>query len=170
MATYGPLGLLTAMIVSSIVSPIPNEVILAFAGMTMNPISAAVFGGIGSTVGGVICFYIARLGGRPLAEKFVKKGTISSMDGWFQRWGSWAIILGRLVPFIPFYAISYLSGLAKVKIERFTFLTFLGSVPRCLFYAYVGELIAEYNLPILIALFVTILAVFLFFKIKKRNT
>jgi uncharacterized membrane protein YdjX (TVP38/TMEM64 family) len=98
------------------------------------------------------------LGGRRLAEKFVKKGTISSMDGWFQKWGSWAIILGRLVPFIPFDAISYLSGLSKVKIERFTFLTFLGSVPRCLFYAYVGELIAEYNLPVLIAIVLTMLA------------
>ncbi len=171
MATYGPIGLFTAMIVSSIISPIPNEVILAFAGMTMSPMSVAAFGALGSTVGGVLCFYIARLGGRPLAEKFVKKSTIASMDGWFQRWGSWAIILGRLVPFIPFDAISYLSGLTKVRIERFAFLTFLGSVPRCLFYAYVGELIAEYNLPILIVLFVIMLTAFLFFKIKKkRNT
>lgn len=169
MATYGPVGLITAMIVSSIISPIPNEVILAFAGMIMSPISVAVFGAIGSTVGGVLCFYIARLGGRPLAEKFVKKSTIASMDRWFQRWGSWTIILGRLVPFIPFDAISYLSGLTKVRIERFAFLTFLGSVPRCLFYAYIGELIAEYNLPILIALFVTMLTVFLFFKIKKEK-
>jgi hypothetical protein len=52
MATYGSVGLLSAMVISSIISPIPNEVILAFAGMTMNPISVAIFGGIGSTVGG----------------------------------------------------------------------------------------------------------------------
>ncbi|MEM3905967.1 MAG: VTT domain-containing protein [Nitrososphaerota archaeon] len=94
---------------------------------------------------------------------------MASMDRWFQRWGSWTIILGRLVPFIPFDAISYLSGLTKVRIERFAFLTFLGSLPRCLLYAYIGELIAEYNLPILIALFVTMLTVFLFFKIKKEK-
>lgn len=169
MATYGPTGLVTAMIVSSIISPIPNELILAFAGMTMSPISVAVFGALGSTVGGVLCFCVARLGGRPLAEKLVNKDTIASMDRWFQRWGSWAIILGRFVPFIPFDAISYLSGLTKVRIERFAFLTFLGSVPRCLFYACVGELIAEYNLPILIAIFVTMLTVFLFSKTKKRE-
>ena len=106
LATYGLMGLLTAMIVSSIVSSIPNEVILAFAGMTMSPMSVAVFGALGSTVDGVLCFCIARLGGRPLAEKFVKKSTIASMYEWFQRWGSWAIVLGRLVPFIPSDAIS----------------------------------------------------------------
>jgi len=137
--------------------------------MTMSPISVAVFGALGSTVGGVLCFYIARLGGRPLAEKFVKKSTIASMDEWFRRWGSWAIVLGRLVPFIPFDAISYLSGLTKVRSGRFALLTFLGSMPRCLFYAYVGELIAQYNIPVLIVLFVTILSVFLIFKLKKEK-
>jgi ABC-type Na+ transport system ATPase subunit NatA len=69
----GPIGLFTVMIVSSIVSSMPNEVILGFAGMTMSPMSVAAFGALGSTVGGVLCFYIAGLGGRPLAEKFVDK-------------------------------------------------------------------------------------------------
>jgi len=169
MATYGSIGLFMAMIISSIISPIPNEALLAFAGMTMSPMNVAAFGALGSTVGGVLCFYIARLGGRPLAEKFVKKSAIASIDEWFQKWGSWTIMLGRLVPFVPFDAISYLSGLTKVRIEKFAFLTFLGSVPRCLFYAYVGKLIAEYNIPILVALFVTALAAFLFFKTKKEK-
>jgi len=34
----------------------------------------------------------------------------------------------------------------------------------------VGELIAEYNLPVLVALFVTILAAFLIFRLEKRKT
>ena len=170
MTTYGPAGLITAMIISSIISPIPNGAILAFAGMTMSSISVAVFGALGSTVGGVLCFYIARFGGRPLVEKFVKKSTVTSIDEWFRGWGSWAIILGRLVPFIPFDAISYISGLTKVRIERFTFLTFLGAMPRCLFYGYVGELIAQYNIPVLIALFATLLSVFLIFNLKKKNS
>ncbi|MEM0232158.1 MAG: VTT domain-containing protein [Candidatus Methanomethylicaceae archaeon] len=66
------------------------------------------------------------------------------MNRWFQRWGSWTIILGRLVLFIPFDAISYLSGLTKVRIERYAFLMFLGSLPRCLFYAYIEEWIAAH--------------------------
>jgi uncharacterized membrane protein YdjX (TVP38/TMEM64 family) len=167
MATYGQLGLFMSMILSSIVSPIPNEVILTFAGMTMTPLNIALFGGMGSTVGAVICFYIARLGRKPLAKKFIKEDNLASMDRWFHRWGSWAILLGRLVPFIPFDAVSYLSGLTKTKVGKFVFLTFLGSITRCLFYAYLGEMIATYNLPVLLVLFFVGALLFLFFKFRK---
>jgi uncharacterized membrane protein YdjX (TVP38/TMEM64 family) len=168
MATYGSVGLVAAMIVSSVISPIPNEAILAFAGMTMNPFNVAFFGALGSTIGGIICFYIARFGGRPLVGKFIKKETLTSVNEWFERRGSWAILLGRLIPFIPFDAVSYFSGLTDVKVSKFSFLTFIASVPRCLLYAYVGALIADYNLPVLAALCVSLLIIFLIFRFKNR--
>lgn len=166
MVRYGPAGLFVAMVASSIISPIPNEVILAFAGMAMHPVQVMVVGALGSTVGGIFAYYIARLGGRPLAEKFVKKKTLASMDDWFNRWGSWAILIGRLVPFIPFDLISYFSGITKFRVSMFIFLTFIGSIPRCFFYAYVGELIAEYNLPVLTVLSVTVITAFIIFRLK----
>ena len=121
-------------------------------------------------MGAILCFYIARLGGRPLAEKFVKKKTIASADEWFQRRGKWAILLGRFIPFVPFDAVSYFSGLTTISISTFAFLTFIGSIPRCLFYAYMGELIAEYNIPVLIVMSVTILTIFLIYRLKKGKT
>jgi len=169
MVMYGQIGLFVAMVVASVISPIPNEVNLAFAGMTMDPVSVAISGALGSTVGGILCFYIARLGGRPLAEKFVKKETIASADGWFQRRGKWAILLGRFIPFVPFDVVSYFSGLTKISISTFAFLTFMGSIPRCLFYAYIGELVVEYNLPVLIIISVTILTIFLIHRLKKKK-
>ncbi|MCJ7771108.1 VTT domain-containing protein [Candidatus Bathyarchaeota archaeon] len=168
MTMYGPIGLFSAMILSSVVSPIPNEVVLAFAGMTMSPLDVAIYGALGSTVGAILCYYVARLGGRPLAEKFVKKKTLDSADGWFLKRGKWAVLLGRFIPFVPFDAVSYFSGLVKMKILAFTVLTFVGSVPRCLFYAYMGEFIAEYNIPVLIIISVIIVIFFLIFKIRSR--
>jgi uncharacterized membrane protein YdjX (TVP38/TMEM64 family) len=166
MVRYGAAGLFVAMVVSSIISPIPNEVILAFAGMSMPLVQVMVVGALGSTLGGIFAYYVARLGGRPLAEKFVKKKTLTSMDDWFSMWGSLAILIGRLVPFIPFDVISYFSGITKVRASMFIFLTFLGSLPRCFFYAYVGELIAEYNLPVLTVLAMTVLTAFIVFRLK----
>jgi len=66
----------------------------------MDPFSVALFGALGSTVGAVICFYIARLGGQPLVKRFVivKARTLASMNHWFNRWGSWAILFGRIIP------------------------------------------------------------------------
>jgi undecaprenyl-diphosphatase len=167
MAVYGPIGLFTAMIISSVLSPIPNEAFLAFAGMTMSPFSVAFFGALGSTVGAVICFYIARWGGQPLVKRFVKESTLASMNQWFNKWGSWAILLGRIIPLVPFDAVSYLSGWAKTKVTKFSGLTFIGAVPRCLLYAYIGELIAGYNVPVLILLAVIAVVIFLIWKFKK---
>jgi uncharacterized membrane protein YdjX (TVP38/TMEM64 family) len=80
---YGSLGLFTAVALASVISPIPNEIILAFAGMVMTPVEVAISGALGSTVGGTLCYCIARLGGRPLVEKFVKKKTITTAGEWF---------------------------------------------------------------------------------------
>jgi len=167
---YGPLGLFTAVALASVISPIPNEIILAFAGMVMTPVDVAISGALGSTVGGLLSYSIARLGGRPLVEKFVKKKTITSAGEWFARRGRLAILLGRLVPFIPFDAVSYFAGLAKMKIHTFAILTFLGSIPRCLFYAYVGEMIAQYNGPALIVLSAVCLLVFLAVRLKQKES
>ncbi|MEM2123394.1 MAG: VTT domain-containing protein [Candidatus Bathyarchaeia archaeon] len=169
MIRYGPRGLFAAMILGSIFSPIPNEAILAFAGMTMNPLNVGLYGGLGSTVGGVVCFYAARLGGRPLAEKFVKGEAMGKVDFWFHRYGLWTILLGRLVPFIPFDAISYLSGLARVKPWKFASLTFIGAVPRCLLYAYIGEMIAKYNLPALIVTVLLIAMLLTVIRVKEKS-
>jgi uncharacterized membrane protein YdjX (TVP38/TMEM64 family) len=169
MIRYGAKGLFIAMILGSVFSPIPNEAILAFAGMVMNPLNVGLYGGLGSTVGGIICFYIARLGGRPLAERFVKGEAMGRVDLWFHRYGSSAILLGRLIPFIPFDAVSYLSGLTKVKLWKFATLTFIGSIPRCLLYAYLGDMIAKYNLPALIVAALLTAMLLTVIRVKKKS-
>jgi uncharacterized membrane protein YdjX (TVP38/TMEM64 family) len=170
IAIYGPLGLFMAIALASVISPIPNEIVLAFAGMVMTPVDVAISGALGSTVVGMLSYSIARLGGRPLVEKFVKKKTIALAGEWFARRGRLAVLLGRLIPFIPFDAVSYFAGLAKMKIHTFTILTFLGSIPRCLFYAYMGEMIAQYNVPALIVLSVICLLVFLAFGLRQKES
>jgi len=170
IAIYGSLGLFTAVALASVVSPIPNEIILAFAGMVMTPVDVAISGALGSTVGGILSYSIARLGGRPLVEKFVKKKTIALAGEWFARRGRLAILLGRLIPFVPFDAVSYFAGLAKMKIHTFTILTFLGSIPRCLFYAYMGEMIVQYNILALIVLSVVCILVFLASRRKQKES
>ena len=164
MKSHGPLALFALMIASSIASPIPNEVILALAGMVMNPLHVAFFGSLGLTVGGVVCFYAARLGGRPVAKKFVK---LDPVEAWFERWGAWAVLVGRLVPFVPFDAISYLSGLTAMEWWRFASLTLLGSIPRCLIYAYAGEAVAKYRLSVLAGLAAALALSFIILKLAR---
>ena len=74
---------------------------------------------IGSIVAAIISFYISKKGGRTFAIKIVGENAIKFADNWFDRWGSWAVLLGRFAPFIPFDAISYSAGLTTMKMKSF---------------------------------------------------
>ena len=111
--------LFVMMIVQAIAIPIPSELVLIAGGLAFDFPFGWLVGALGSIVAAVVGFFIARKGGRSLAIKLVGEKGINFADNWFNRWGAWAILLGRFAPFIPFDAISYSAGLTKMKLKNF---------------------------------------------------
>ena len=79
---FGWLGVFGLMIFENATGITPAEVILAFAGWMLIerhgiPTSfiplAGLYAGLGSTIGASIPYWIARVGGRPLIERFAKR-------------------------------------------------------------------------------------------------
>ena len=141
---------LVLMIVQSLIVPIPSELVLLAGGMLygswLGPwgvVLGVVVGVIGSVLSGIVTYYIANKGGRPilevtgdhmkLADKFV-----FAMDLWIEKWGIWAIIAGRAVPVVMFDPISYAAGISNIKWKMYNLATFIGSIPRSIFYAIIG--------------------------------
>ncbi|MFQ5979754.1 MAG: TVP38/TMEM64 family protein [Candidatus Heimdallarchaeota archaeon] len=150
--TIGPLGLFFAMIIQAIVAPIPSELILSFAGaafaekygVELGLFLAVVFGSLGSIAGAIVAFWIAQQGGRPLVEKMVEEEALLFADSLLEKYGGWAILIGRLTPFIPFDAVSYGAGLSKgINFRTFIVPTVIGVVPRAIFYCSLGLVIDE---------------------------
>ncbi|MGD2066835.1 MAG: TVP38/TMEM64 family protein [Candidatus Bathyarchaeota archaeon] len=135
----GPPLLFGMMIVQALAIPIPSELVLIAGGLAFDFPIAWLVGALGSVVAALIGFYIAQKGGRGLAIKLVGERGINFADNWFNRWGSWAILLGRFAPFIPFDAISYSAGLTSMKLKKFMIPTIIGTLPRTFFYAYLGR-------------------------------
>lgn len=127
-----------AMIGQALAVPIPSEIILLCGGAAFGLIAGWLVGATGSVVAASICFYISRKGGRPVAIRFVSEGGMKFADNWFDRWGAWAVLLGRLLPVIPFDVISYSAGLTQMKFRGFAIPTVVGTFPRALFYAFLG--------------------------------
>jgi len=127
-----------AMIGQALAVPIPSEFILLCGGAAFGLIAGWLVGATGSVVAASICFYISRKGGRPIAIRFVSESGMKFADNWFDRWGGWAVILGRLLPVIPFDLISYSAGLTQMKFRSFVIPTVIGTFPRALFYAFLG--------------------------------
>jgi uncharacterized membrane protein YdjX (TVP38/TMEM64 family) len=127
------------MIIQAIAIPIPSELVLIAGGLAFGFPFGWIVGALGSIVAAVLGFYISRKGGRSLAIKLVGERGINFADNWFNRWGVWAVLLGRFAPFIPFDAISYSAGLTTMKLKNFMIPTIIGTLPRALFYTSLGS-------------------------------
>ena len=91
--------------------------------------------------GAAICFFIAKYFGREVVEKLTSKAALNSVDGFFNRYGKYAILIARLLPFVSFDIVSYAAGLTSMKFWPFFWATGLGQLPATLIYSYVGGML-----------------------------
>ncbi|MBD3312422.1 hypothetical protein GF352_03145 [archaeon] len=143
---YGGIGLFTAMIVQAILVVIPSEGVLVAAGMLMNTWEVTLWAGLGSITGASLSFLIAKKGGRPIVKKLLGEDTINFMDGWVDKWGEKGVLIGRLIPFIPYDPISYLSGVTKMKFNKFTVYNVAGTIPRVIMFSMLGSFAAQFEI------------------------
>ena len=127
------------MAIQGIIVPIPSEVILLAAGLIYGTLGGGIMGIIGSVGAGLLCYYLSRKGGRPLARKFVGDRALNMADDFIHKYGIWAILIFRFIPFIPFDPVSYASGLVDMYVKKYSLGTFLGSIARAFFWAWLGD-------------------------------
>ena len=177
VATYGLVAVFVLMAFESCGVPFPSEVIMPTAGLLAATghlnLAAAIFAGAaGNLVGSVIAYLLAARFGEPLLlgpGRYVgiRRHHLEMADGWFQRWGLPAVLIGRVLPVIRTY-ISFPAGLARIDLPLFSILTFAGALPWCAALALVGyELGRNYdrisgpiqNVAIVVAALVVIVVV-----------
>jgi uncharacterized membrane protein YdjX (TVP38/TMEM64 family) len=147
---FGPLGLILAMILQSLISPIPSELLLSIAGSAYIEsfglyegfVIAFIASFIGSIIGALICYYIG-FHFQSWLEKRITIKELKTFSQFIENYGIWAIIITRLTPFIPFDAISYVAGFVKLKKRDFILGTIVGLVPRITFYLLIGSEVVD---------------------------
>jgi membrane protein DedA with SNARE-associated domain len=98
-------------------------------------VAMSLAGVAGNTVGSVIGWWIGYYGGRPLIEsrgRWLHLGpeNLDRAERWFERWGDWAVCLGRVTPVVRSF-VSIPAGVARMPLGRFTVLTAIGCMPWC---------------------------------------
>ncbi len=137
--TYGSWGLLVVMIIQTIIAPIPSEAMIVFAGaIGIKLLDITIFGGIGTIIGAILAFWIARKGGRPIVERLVGDDWIENLDEWVIEHGKVGIFVTRLIPVIPFDLISYITGVTSLSFRDYLIATVLGAFPRMLILGSLG--------------------------------
>jgi membrane protein DedA with SNARE-associated domain len=144
---YGLLAVLLLMAAESCGIPFPSEVIMPSAGLLaaigqLNLAEAIVAGAVGNLAGSLVAYFLAARFGHPLLLGpgrwiGIRAHHLEIADGWFQRWGLWAVFFGRVLPVVRTY-ISFPAGLARVPLGWFSILTFAGALPWSAALALVG--------------------------------
>lgn len=130
------------MILQSVIAPLPAFIItFANAGL-FGWVYGALLSWSSAMVGAVLCFYIAKLLGRDVAEKLTSKFALKSVDAFFENHGKYAILIARLLPFISFDIVSYAAGLTSMSFWSFFIATGIGQLPATIIYSYVGGMLA----------------------------
>ena len=143
----GYLGIALLMAIESACVPLPSELIMPFAGYLvatgkMNLFLAATAGALGCNLGSIVAYEAGKRGGRPLVERYGKylligTGELDAADRFFARFGSAAVLVGRLLPLIRTF-IAFPAGVARMPLVPFHIYTFVGSWPFCLALTWLG--------------------------------
>ncbi len=134
----GALVLLGLMLVHAVV-PFPSELVNAAAGFVYGFWIALPLVLVGWTVSALATYAIGRGAARPLLLRLAGEERLDEGAAIIERGGRTALLAARLIPIVPYSFVGYVAGAAHVPLWRFTWTTFVGSIPLCAAVVYLGN-------------------------------
>jgi len=185
LSQLGYLGISLGLMVEII----PSEIVLGYGGYMVsqghvNFAGALIAGTIGGTIAQLFLYWAGYYGGRPFLEKYgkyvlLKKSHIDLSEHWFEKYGAGVVFFARFIPVVR-QAISIPAGIAKMSISKFTLYTVAATIPWCILFLYLGQVLGknwsnvkeyahQYTLPLIIAALV-LGAIYFLIKRTKKTT
>lgn len=150
LMSFGLWGVFLALALEAACIPIASEVFLLFGGFlvaqgTFGLLETALAGTAGFVAGSLFPYYVGRRHGRAILGQggrffFAREGELDKVEGWFERYGVRAVLLGRWIPVVRDF-ISIPAGHAGVPLARFAVYTAIGSFPWIIGVTWAGALL-----------------------------
>jgi len=156
----GPIGVFAGVMIETFIAPIPSPVVMMGAGFLLTQglspqdallvilLDVMFVGALASTLGSFFGYGIAYFGGYPIIERYGKYlGTsieeVERLRQMFEKSSRDEVFLftARAIPIIPLSVVSIAAGAIRIDFKRFTIITFLGTLPRCLVLGLAGWLV-----------------------------
>lgn len=152
----GYLGIAFLMFLENVFPPIPSELIMPLAGYQstqgkLNIVLVVVAGTVGALAGAVLWYYIGLWVGTDRLKNWagrhgrwltMSRKDVEKADAWFDRYGGWAVLIGRLIPTVRTF-ISVPAGLSEMSLPKFLFYTTLGTTVWSALLAVAGYLLGS---------------------------
>jgi len=117
----------------------PAEIVNATAGLVYGfgialPMVMAAW-----LVSGLIAYWLGMVAGRPLALKLAGEERVAVAERVIERGGAPALIVSRLIPFVPYSLVGYVAGAARVPLWRYAWTSVVGILPITAAATYLGH-------------------------------
>jgi membrane protein DedA with SNARE-associated domain len=158
ISQFGDLGVFVAMFLESSILPIPSEAVVIAAGAIGVPlISIVIFGSLGATLGSAVGYSIGKFAAMPVILRFgkyifIKPHHIKKAEEFAKKYGAPSVLIGRLLPIVPFKVFSIAAGITGIRFLPFMVFTMIGVVPRMYILAVFGSVLTKYTKPTLLIL------------------
>lgn len=137
----GAIGYLAfiGLIALSVILPMPSTIMAISGGYVYGVLTGTVLALIGTVLGATVSFYLVRVFGEPLLEKVVSKKNYLHFNHLFKKRGTRIALLSYALPIFPADSLNFLLGLTNIRYAAFLVILILGSIPRYVIVASLGE-------------------------------
>lgn len=189
MNSLGYLGIGLLMFLENLFPPIPSELIMPLAGLTVAQgklqfAPVVVAGVVGTVLGALPWYYLGKIVGeqrlKRLADRYGRWLTISSKDikeakRWFDKHGGKAVFFCRIVPGVR-TLISLPAGMSSMHLVPFLLYSTLGTLLWVGLLTYAGyalgenyELVEEYLAPVSKIVLVSLIVAFVVWVVRRKK-
>jgi uncharacterized membrane protein YdjX (TVP38/TMEM64 family) len=134
-------GLIVTLLAADMLLPVPSSAISTFGGSQLGILWGSLVSWSGLMLGSVLGFALARLGGRPLAERLANKDTLAALDRMSGRWGETLVIVLRPIPLLAEASV-LLMGTARTPWKNILSALALSNLFLAVAYSALGNLAA----------------------------
>lgn len=147
LGPWGPIGLIAVQTLQVFLLPIPGFFGL-LGGFLYGFWAGLLYTQIGTVLGSMIAFFLARWFGRPLVARMVKPDQLARVDAMIRNRGPRFFLLYFWAPYLPKDAMCYVAGLTPMPPFRFLLACFFGRLLGSVGATLVGAGVWQIQIPI----------------------
>jgi len=135
---WAPLAIIVLQMAQVLLAPIPGQVIGLASGYLFGVVWGTFYSVLGTALGSLVAFALARVYGRALVERLVPSQTLAWLDAGAQRRGLFFFVLIFLLPFLPDDLACFVAGLTPIPIPALMLAVLAGRPPGILVSCWLG--------------------------------
>jgi len=144
LGIWGPIILITLIIIQGILSVFPVTLLFFAAGILYGGTFGSLYSIIGYTSGALLTFHLGKKYGRDIEKKWITKKKTEHFEKILKKKGSLAVFLGRMLIVFPADTVSFAAGITRIETKKFIAATILGILPGILLITFLGTKFTSY--------------------------